>query len=85
MTQAESSIYFLKFNQIRASLFLENIDFQAIMYGDAWSNPLIYSFDNYNGTSEIVGCYLDLDGALSEAYSPVGIRVIDSVVNITNY
>ena len=55
------------------------------MFGDAWSNPLIYSFDNYNSTAIINGSYLDLDGAFFECYSPIGVHVYNAHFNLTNY
>ena len=55
------------------------------MYGDAWSNPLIYTLSAYNESATICDSYLDLDGALMEAYSPVSFHLKNSVINITNY
>lgn len=45
MNPSEANTYFLKFNVFRASLHVKSIDFQSIMFGDAWSNPLFFSFD----------------------------------------
>lgn len=55
------------------------------MFGDAWSNPLIFSFDAYNRTATVDGCYLDLDGAFYEAYDAIGVYVNNSHFNLTNY
>ena len=55
------------------------------MFGDAWSNPLMFSFDNYNKTIIMDDCYLDLDGCLFEAYTPVGFHLKNSHINLTNY
>jgi hypothetical protein len=38
------------------------------MFGDAWSNPLIYLLDAYNESATIRNSYMDLDGAIMEAY-----------------
>jgi len=55
------------------------------MFGDAWSNPLIYTFDAYKNWVEVDGCYLDLDGAFFESYVPIGLNVYNSHFNLTNY
>jgi hypothetical protein len=55
------------------------------MFGDAWSNPLIYSFDAYNKTVKLEGCYFDLDGSLHESYSPIGLHIDGCRLNLTNY
>ncbi len=55
------------------------------MFGDAWSNPLIFSFDAPNRTVLIEDCDLDLDGALYEAYFPISLKVRRSHFNLTNY
>ena len=70
---------------LRSSLNITNIDFQAIMFGDAWSNPLIYVYSSFNTSTTLNNCYFDLDGALYEAYVPVAMRLTNSVINITNY
>lgn len=55
------------------------------MFGDAWSNPLIYNFDSYNKTVYFEDCYLDLDGALFESYLPIGVHVNNCYFNMTNF
>lgn len=55
------------------------------MFGDAWSNPLIFSFDAQNHTVLIEDCYLDLDGAFYEAYYPISVNVKGCHFNLTNY
>jgi hypothetical protein len=55
------------------------------MFGDAWSNPLIFGFDAKNCTVTIEKCYLDLDGALFEAYYPISLNVMGCHINLTNY
>lgn len=55
------------------------------MFGDAWSNPLIFSFDAPNRTVLIEDSYLALDGALYEAYFPISLKVRRSHFNLTNY
>lgn len=85
MQQSEASTYFLKFNIFRASLYVKSIDFQSIMFGDAWSNPLFFSFDAQNKSLTIEDAYLDLDGALCEGYFPISINLLNSHINLTNY
>lgn len=75
----------MKIFLVRASLNITNIDFQAIMFGDAWSNPLVYTLSAFNESATIDGSYLDLDGALFEAYVPIAFRLTNSSINITNY
>jgi hypothetical protein len=55
------------------------------MFGDAWSNPLFFSFDAPNKTLTIEDAYLDLDGALTEGYLPISINLLNSHINLTNY
>ena len=55
------------------------------MYGDAWSNPLVYTFSAYNNSVYFEDCYLDLDGAFHEAYIAVGLHVNNCHINMTNY
>jgi hypothetical protein len=55
------------------------------MFGDAWSNPLIFSFDAPNRTVIVEDCYFDLDGAFYEAYFPISLYVRRSHFNVTNY
>jgi hypothetical protein len=55
------------------------------MYGDAWSNPLIYVYSAFNESATLDGCLLDLDGALFEAYVPIALRITRCNINITNY
>jgi hypothetical protein len=85
MDVSESTKFFLKFNIFRSSMTIKNIDFQSIMFGDAWSNPLIFSFDAPNRTVYIENCYLDLDGAFYEAYFPISLKIKGSHFNLTNY
>lgn len=85
MSQSEASIFFLKFNIFRSSQYVQNIDFQSIFYGTAWSNPLFYTFDAPNEELTIENCYLDLDGALMEGYSPIAEKLTRSHINLTNY
>jgi hypothetical protein len=85
MDVSESTKFFLKFNVFRSSMTMKRLDFQSIMFGDAWSNPLIFSFDAPNRTVVVEDCYLDLDGAFSEAYFPISLNVRRSTFNLTNY
>jgi hypothetical protein len=85
MASQEASTFFLKFNVFRGNMNIIGVDFQSIMFGTAWSNPLIFTFDAYNNTVYIEDCLLDVDGAFTEGYSPVSIAVNNSVVNVTNY
>jgi hypothetical protein len=85
MATSEASTYFLKFNIFRSNLTIVDIDFVSIMFGDAWSNPLIYSFGNYNSTAVVDGSYLSLDGSFFECYSPIGLHVNNCHFNLTNY
>jgi hypothetical protein len=55
------------------------------MFGDAWSNPLIFSFDAPNQTVILEDTYLDLDGALYEAYFPISVKIKGAHFNLTNY
>lgn len=55
------------------------------MFGDAWSNPLVFSFDAYNKTVYLEDCYFDLDGALHESYTPIALHVNNCHINLTNY
>jgi len=64
---------------------VKSIDFQSIMFGDAWSNPLFFSFDAQNKSLTIEDAYLDLDGALAEGYFPISINLLNSHINLTNY
>ena len=43
MDDSEATKFFLKFNIFRSNLTIENLDFQSIMFGDAWSNPLFFT------------------------------------------
>eukprot|EP00347_Sterkiella_histriomuscorum_P017693 403348360 len=85
MDTSEATKFFLKFNVFRGSLYIQDIDFQSIMFGDAWSNPLIFSFDAINQTVVWENSYLDLDGALMECYFPISTRISNSHINLTNY
>lgn len=85
MDTSEATKFFLKFNVFRASLYIKDLDFQSIMFGDAWSNPLIFSFDAQNKTVTVENAYLDLDGAFMECYFPISAHVINSNFNLTNY
>lgn len=85
MDVSESTKFFLKFNVFRSSMHIQSLDFQSIMFGDAWSNPLIFSFDAPNQTVIVEDCYLDLDGAFYEAYFPISVRVTNCHFNLTNY
>lgn len=85
MSESEASRFFLKIGIYRSNMIILNIDFQSIMFGDAWSNPLIFTFDAYKNWVEVDGCYLDLDGAFFESYVPVGLNVYNSHFNLTNY
>lgn len=85
MSSAEANKFFLKFSIFRANLLIENIDFQSIMFGDAWSNPLVFIFDGYKKLIKLDGCYLDLDGCLAEAYSVIAFQMTNCHVNLTNY
>ena len=55
------------------------------MFGDAWSNPLVFSFDAQNKSSTFIDAYLDLDGAFHECYFPISVHVKNSHFNLTNY
>ena len=85
MDVSEATKFFLKFNVFRSSLQIIDIDFQSIMFGDAWSNPLIFSFDAKYQNILIDNAYLDLDGSLYECYFPISLRITRSHVNVTNY
>ena len=85
MDVSESTKFFLKLNVFRGSLTLLNIDWQSIMFGDAWSNPLLFSFDAQNETVIFDNNYLDLDGALMETYFPISTLITNSHINLTNY
>lgn len=85
MDVSESTKFFLKFNVFRSSMTIYSMDFQSIMFGDAWSNPLIFSFDAPNRTVSVYDCYFDLDGAYYEAYFPISVYVKGSHFNLTNY
>jgi hypothetical protein len=82
---SESTKFFLKFSIFRSSMYMKGLDFQSIMFGDAWSNPLIFSFDAPNRTVVVEDCYFDLDGAFYEAYFPISLYVRRSQFNVTNY
>jgi hypothetical protein len=85
MEVSESTKFFLKFSIFRSSMTMRELDFQSIMFGDAWSNPLIFSFDAPNRTVLVEDCYFDLDGAFYEAYFPISLVVRRSHFNVTNY
>lgn len=85
MDTSESTKFFLKFNVFRSSLAIINLDFQSIMFGDAWSNPLIFTYDAQNCTVYVEGCYLDLDGAYIEGYYPISSWSKGNHFNLTNY
>lgn len=85
MDVSESTKFFLKFNIFRSSMYIKGLDFQSIMYGDAWSNPLIFSFDAPNQTVTLEDTQLDLDGALYEAYFPISVHINNARINLTNY
>lgn len=85
MDVSESTKFFLKFNVFRSSMHIKGLDFQSIMFGDAWSNPLIFSFDAPNQTVILEDTYLDLDGALYEAYYPISVKIKNAHFNVTNY
>lgn len=55
------------------------------MFGDAWSNPLIFSFDAINHTVVVDNSLLDLDGCLYECYFPISVAIRNSHFNLTNY
>jgi len=55
------------------------------MFGDAWSNPLVFSFDAVNQSVTFDNSYLDLDGAMVECYFPISIIIKNSKINVTNY
>jgi hypothetical protein len=54
------------------------------MFGDAWSNPLVFSFEALNHTIIFDDCYLDVDGSLCEGYQPISIIIKNSHVNVTH-
>lgn len=81
---SEASTLFLKFNVFRSSLTIDQIDFQSIMFGDAYSNPLVFSFDALNQTVIYNDCYIDVDGAFHEAYNPISVELRNSHINLTN-
>ena len=85
MSESEASFYYLRIDLIRASINITNIDWQSIMFSSAWSNPFIYTLAAYNESATINNAYLDLDGSLMEAYSPVSFHMKNSFINITNY
>jgi len=85
MDISESTKFFLKFSIFRSSMIMRGLDFQSIMFGDAWSNPLIFSFDAPNRTVLVEDSYFDLDGAFYEAYFPISLIVRRSHFNVTNY
>ena len=55
------------------------------MFGDAWSNPLVFTYEAENCLVYIEGCYLDLDGAFVEGYYPVSLWSKGNHHNLTNY
>jgi hypothetical protein len=85
MDVSESTKFFLKLSIFRSSMTIKGLDFQSIMFGDAWSNPLIFSFDAPNHTVVVEDSYFDLDGAFYEAYFPISLEVRRSHFNVTNY
>eukprot|EP00347_Sterkiella_histriomuscorum_P014519 403360570 len=85
METSEATKYFLKFSLFRGSLSLINIDIQSIMFGDEWINVLIFPYDGVNKTIIINNCYLDLDGAIMEVYTPLDTIMSYSHINVTNF
>ena len=85
MDTAEAEKFFLKYNLFRSSMVVDNMEYQSIHFGSAWSNPLFFSFDNTNEEVKLFNSYFDLDGSIYEAYFPVGLLIQDSTINITNY
>lgn len=85
MSTSEASSQFQKYYVFRSSLSLFHIDFQSIMFSDAWSNPLVFTFSNLNKTIHFNDCYFDLDGALEEGYHPISSILENSVINITDF
>ncbi|CDW85403.1 UNKNOWN [Stylonychia lemnae] len=85
MDISEATKFFLKFNVFRGSMYIKDIDFQSIMFGDAWSNPLVFTFDAVNQTVTFDNTYLDIDGSVFECYFPMSLMVKNAVFNVTNY
>ena len=54
------------------------------MFGDAWLNPLVFTFGTWDDTVVFKDNYLDVDGCVNECYSRVGVEMTNQVINITN-
>jgi hypothetical protein len=81
---SEASKYFLKFAHFRASVYFESIDFQSIMFGDAWLNPLVFTFGTNNNTYIMKDSSIDVDGAMGECYTRIAVELNQCKINITN-
>ena len=66
-------------------MILENLDFQAIFFGDAWINPLVMSFDTPNEFVWFHNGYYDLEGSLAESYDAIGTLIDGIHINITHF
>jgi hypothetical protein len=47
------------------------------MFGDAWSNPLIFVFNSFKGRGVVRNCYFDIDGGIWESYSTYQMELHD--------
>lgn len=81
---SESSKYFLKVAQLRSHVYFEDVHIQSIMFGDAWLNPFVFTYDTHNDTFVINRSTVDVDGAVGECYTRIAVELLDSNVNITN-
>lgn len=81
---SEATKYFLKVAQYRANVYFEELHIQSIMFGDAWLNPFVFTYDTKNDTFIINKSYVDLDGAVGECYTRVAVELLEVEMNITN-
>jgi len=81
---SESSKYFLKVAQLRSHVYFESVHIQSIMFGDAWLNPFVFTYDTKNDTYVLNKSTLDVDGAAGECYTRVAVELLQTNVNITN-
>jgi hypothetical protein len=47
------------------------------MFGDAWSNPLFFTFNSPSGIAVVHNSYFDLDGGLWEAFDVSQVELYD--------
>lgn len=81
---SESTKYFLKVAQFRSDVYFEELYIQSIMFGDAWLNPFVFSFDTKNNTYIINKSIVDVDGAVGECYTRIAVELLEIEMNITN-